>query len=141
MLSKITENSSGSFVILGMLLLTTGSGTFYSPNSSSVLSTVDESEYGVISGFLNLVRNAGNVTGIAVSTAIVTAMMAASNYPPTLSAVSEAGGEGVLTAFTSGLRLAFTILAGVVAVGMALSMFKGGPSDAGEHSHVENLNQ
>ena len=125
MLSRITETSSVYFAITGMLLLTTGSGTFYSPNSSSVLSTVKESEYSVIVGFLNLVRNAGNLTGIAVSTAIVTAMMAASNYPPTLSAVSEAGGEGVLIAFTSGLRLAFAILAGVVAVGMVLSMFKG----------------
>lgn len=126
-LARITETSSVYFVILGMVLLTVGSGIFYSPNSSSVLSTVDEREYGVISGFLNLVRNAGNVTGIAASTAIVTAMMAASNYPPTLSAVSEAGGEGVLIAFTAGLRLAFTVVAGIAAVGMVLSMFKGAP--------------
>ena len=124
-LSRITETSSVYHVILGMVVITTGSGTFYSPNSSSVLSTVEESDYGVISGFLNLVRNAGNVTGIAVSTAIVTAMMAASNYPPTLAAVSESGGEGVLTAFTGGLRLTFTIVAGIAAVGMVLSMFKG----------------
>ena len=130
MLSRIAETSSVYFVILGMTLLTTGSGTFYSPNSSSVLSTVDESEYGVISGFLNLVRNAGNVTGIAASTAIVTAMMAASNYPPMLAAVSDAGNEGVLMAFTAGLRLAFIIVAGIVAVGMVLSTFKGAsPND------------
>ncbi len=140
-LSRITETSSVYFVILGMTLLTIGSGTFYSPNSSSVLSTVDENEYGVISGFINLVRNAGNVTGIAVSTAIVTAMMAASNYPPTLAAVSEAGGEGVLMAFTAGLRLAFAILAGIVAVGMVLSMFKGEPLDASEHIQVWGSNQ
>ena len=62
-------------VLVGMVVQTLGSGTFWPSNNSSILSVVSPASYGVISSFTNLVRNSGNVVGIAVSTAIVTETM------------------------------------------------------------------
>lgn len=125
-LSTLTPTSSVGVVILGMVMMMTGSGTFYPPNNASILSTVDESKYGVMSGFVNLIRNSGNITGIAVATAIVTGVMASSGFEPSLAAVSESGGAGVIEAFVSGLRLAYRIIAGLIVVAVILSFVRGG---------------
>ena len=60
-LTRLTETSSLWMVMPGLMLMNTGMGTFYSPNASSVLSSVARESYGVVSGFLNLVRNSANV--------------------------------------------------------------------------------
>ena len=56
LLSRVTETSPLGLVMGGMILQSLGVGTFNAPNNSSILSTVDPSKYGVVSGFLNLVR-------------------------------------------------------------------------------------
>ena len=104
----------------------TGVGTFNAPNNSSILSTVDPSKYGVVSGFLNLVRNSGNVTSIALGTAIVTATMASMGFPATLAAVEDGATGELFHAFTSGLRIAFLAMGSLVAVGIVVSFMKGG---------------
>ena len=69
-----------------------GIGVFNAPNNSSILSAVEPSKYGVITGFLNLIRNSGNLCSIAIATAIVTATMGSMGYEPTLASVSAGGG-------------------------------------------------
>ncbi len=80
-------------------------------------------------GHLNLVSVhsywTANVTGIVIATAIVTVVMASMDYPPTLAGVSDSADAGLLAAFTSGMRLAFRIAAGIVLLGAVLSVFKG----------------
>ena len=73
-------------------------------------------------GFLNLVRNAANVTSFAMATAVVTAPMGVMGYEPSLEAVRSAGGAGVGEAFTSGLRNAYFIMMGLLLVSMAVSV-------------------
>jgi MFS family permease len=119
-LSRVTEDSSLFMVVPALVLMNAGMGIFYSPNSSSVMSTVGQVKYGVVSGFLNLVRNAANVTSIAFATIIVTTTMAAQGYEPSLEAVRQEV-EGVAPAFTLGLRYAFVTMAGIVLAGMTLS--------------------
>jgi len=119
-LSRVTEDSSLYMVVSALILMNTGMGTFYSPNSSSVMSTVGQVKYGVVSGFLNLVRNAANVTSIAFATIIVTTTMASQGFEPSLEAVREEV-EGVAPAFTLGLRYAFLTMMGIVLVSMTLS--------------------
>ena len=63
LLSTLTTESSVWIVAIGMLLQTSGAGTFYPPNNSSIMQQVPESRYGVMSGFINLVRNSANITG------------------------------------------------------------------------------
>lgn len=125
-LSNVTEITPLPVVIVALIMQMSGNGTFYPPNNASILGSVPESKYGVMSSFVNLVRNSGNITGIAVGTAIVTAVMATMGFPPSLGAVSEVGGEGVIDAFVSGLRVAYRIMAGVMMMSIILSFMRGG---------------
>ena len=126
----------------GMIIQTIGSGAFWPPNNSSVLSVVDEKRYGVVSAFMNLVRNSGNVIGIAVSTAIVTATMGSMGYPATFAVIEQTNDLGLLNSFTTGLRFAFGFSVVIVLIGAVLSVYRarksedGLPSidDVGEHS-------
>ncbi|MYE54215.1 MAG: MFS transporter, partial [Chloroflexi bacterium] len=124
LLSTLTVESSVWKVAIGMLLLTGGTGTFYPPNNASIMQQVPESRYGVMSGFINLVRNSANITGTAVATAIVAAVMVSMGYLPNLSSVAETGDSGLLTAFVSGLRTAYIIVAGLVFVGVVFSFIR-----------------
>ena len=124
-LSTLRPDSHLAIAMCGMVLQSAGIGMFNAPNNSSILSAVESTKYGVISGFLNLVRNSGNLCSLAIATAIVTATMGSLGYEPTLASVSTDGGEGVLGAFTSGLRVAYRAMAVVVLVGVVASAFKG----------------
>ncbi len=134
-LSALKVDSSLALVLTGMIFQSAGMGMFNAPNNSSIMSAVERSKYGTISGFLNLVRNASNVTSIALGTAIVTGIMASQGYAPTLAGVSESGDAGLLAAFTSGLKVSFLAMGSVLILGIAVSFFKGtksqtSPSDA-----------
>ena len=119
-LSRVTEDSSLWMVVPALMLMNIGMGTFYSPNSSSVMNSVGQAKYGVVSGFLNLVRNAANVTSIAFATIIVTATMASHGFEPSLEAV-RGDAVGVSHAFTLGLRYAFLAMLSIVLLSMILS--------------------
>lgn len=126
-LATLTPNSHFALAVAGMVMQSAGMGSFYAPNNSSILSAVEPGKYGVISGFLNLVRNAGNLSGIAVATVIVTTTMAVLGHQPTLASVSAGGGESLLSAFTSGLRVTYLGMAALLLVGVAASAFRGKP--------------
>ncbi|MCE2463610.1 MAG: DHA2 family efflux MFS transporter permease subunit [Dehalococcoidia bacterium] len=121
LLVRVTENSSLDLVLAGMLLQSCGLGFFNSPNSSSILSTVERHRYGVVTALLNLMRNSAQVMGIAVATAIVTATMASMGYAASLDAVSNAPG-----AFTTGFRIVCLAMASLTLLGVVISIVKGG---------------
>ena len=129
-LSRLTAESTLAVVLPGLILQSCGMGLFFSPNASSVLSTVSRESYGVISAFLNLIRNAGNVVSIAVATAIVTATMGSMGYEPSLAAIQIGGGgaAGVGQAFTTGLRYTFIGMSCLMMVAMGISALRGRPS-------------
>jgi Na+/melibiose symporter-like transporter len=120
-LSQATADSSLIHVIPGLMLISSGMGTFYSPNSSSILSAVERESHGVISALVNLIRNGGNVVSVAVATAIVTATMGSMGYEPSLDAVRHGTASGVGAAFTVGMRYAFFTMMGSLLVALFLS--------------------
>ena len=126
-LSRVTETSSLWMVIPALMLMSSGMGIFYSPNSSSVMNAVGQARYGVVAGFLNLVRNAASVTSIAISTIIVTTTMNSLGFEPSLEGV-RGGAEGVGHAFTVGLRYAFLVSTGIVIAAVTLSALQRGRS-------------
>ena len=130
-MSRITETSSLWMVVPAMMLMASGMGIFYSPNSASVMNAVGKAKYGVVSGFLNLVRNAASVTSIAVSTIIITATMNSMGFEPSLEEV-RVGTEGVAHAFTLGLRYAFLVMAGLILCAMIISFLQKGRAGEGE---------
>ncbi len=129
-LSRLTAESTLAAVLPGLILQSCGMGLFFSPNASSVLSSVSRESYGVISAFLNLIRNAGNVVSIAAATAIVTATMGSMGYEPSLSAVQAGAAEGVGHAFTTGLRYTFMAMAVLMLLAMVISALRNRPRDS-----------
>ena len=136
-LSRVTETSSLWMVVPALMLMSSGMGIFYSPNSSSVMNAVGPAKYGVVSGFLNLVRNAANVSSIAMATIIVTTTMNSLGFEPSLEAV-RGGTEGVGHAFTLGLRYAFLVMMALILAAMTISALQRGrvgerePAESGE---------
>ena len=124
LLSRLTESSSLAQVMPALMLQSAGMGIFYSPSSSSILSAVERERYGVLVGFLNLIRNGANVTSVAMAAAIVTASMGSMGYEPSLDAVRGGGGGGVGFAFTVGLRYAYLTMTGLLLAAMALSFLQ-----------------
>ena len=124
-LASLTETSHIGLVLVGILLQSMGAGTFQSPNSASIFSSVDSSRYGVVAGFVNLSRNAGNVTGIAIVTSIVAGFMASQGFDSNIDAVlvSQPGSD-LLGSFMTGLKAAFLAMAVLMVAGAAASMFK-----------------
>ena len=129
-LSRLTETSPLYEVFPGLILLNCGMGLFYSANSSSVLSAVGRESYGVVSGFLNLVRNSANVISLAIATTIVTVTMGSLGFEPSLEAVRNDAVEGVRGGFTVGMRYAFYVLVTLVIASMTVSFLQGRPKTA-----------
>ena len=103
--------ASPLYVIVPTLLVNgIGMGLWMAPNMSATLGAVERSDYGIVSAFLNLLRNAGTVTGVAVTTAIITGIMMSRGFTGDLGAIDEAGGAGVAAAFMAGMRVAFLVL-------------------------------
>ena len=136
-LSRVTETSPLWMVVPALMLMSSGMGIFYSPNSSSIINAVSQAKYGVVSGFLNLVRNAANVSSIAVATIIVTTTMGSLGFEPSLEAV-RGDTEGVGHAFTVGLRYAFLIMAGIVLSAMTISALQQGRALEPEQSETSD---
>ena len=123
--STLDVDSSPVHAVVALALSGAGMGIFYSPNTSDILSTRSGRNYGITAALLNLTRTTGNVTGIAVSTTVIAVYMASAGYEPSLSAVTGGAGEGVKSAFVSGLSTAFLTSMAMVAVGFALSLVQG----------------
>jgi len=111
--------ASPLYVIVPALLLNgVGQGLWMAPNMSATLGAVARSDYGIIGAFLNLLRNAGTVTGVAATTAIVTGVMVSRGFTGDLGEIGEAGDAGVAGAFMMGMRVAFLVLACFSAVAL-----------------------
>ena len=124
-LTRVTETSPLLEIMPGLILVNCGMGLFYSANSSSVLSAVGRESYGVVSGFLNLVRNSANVISLAIATTVVTITMGSLGFEPSLEAVRTNSVEGVRSAFTVGMRYAFYVLIVLVIAAMTVSLLQG----------------
>jgi len=100
------------YVVTSILVFSSGSGIFLPANSAGIFSSASGKEHGVVSALVNLSRNSGNVTGIAISTAIVAGVMISNGYTSEVAAVMESGkGSEILDVFISGMRLVFILVA------------------------------
>ena len=124
-LASMTVTSSVVVPLVGIVLHSVGSGLFQSPNSVSIFSAADPSRHGVVAAFVNLSRNAGNVTGIAIAASIVTAVMASQGFEPNIDAVLGAeSGSRLVGSFMTGLKTAFLVMAVLQLIGAAASVMK-----------------
>ena len=124
-LSRITADTPLTTIMLGIMLQSSGMGMFTAPNASSILSGVSRRSYGVVSGFVQLIRTASTVTGIALATLIIIATMSTLGLDATLEGFSGGVSPEIGNAFTSGLRRVYLIMAGLQVVVAILSLIRG----------------
>ncbi len=123
--ATIEVDSPMTLIIPAMFLMFFGHGLFNSPNTSSIVSGVERSQYGIVTAMIQLLRNAGNITGIAIATTIIVAAMASAGFEPSLDQVREVGGEEVASAFVTGMRRAYLAIGSLQVVALVLSLARG----------------
>lgn len=123
--SRMGVDTHPAHVVIGMALTGIGMGLFSAATTSAVMGSMGRSRYGIATAVLNLARTSSNVTGVAMATTIVTLTMGSLGYEPSLAAVTEDGGEGVKSAFVSGMSRAFMVAGALMVLSIALSVLRG----------------
>ena len=114
LMSFMTDKTPIWYVIFSILVMSSGSSLFISPNSAAIFSSAKGNKYGVTSALVNLSRNSGNVTGIAIATAIVSGTMLSSGFSSNVEEVmTSSTGSPVLLTFISGMQTVFVLMAGL----------------------------
>jgi EmrB/QacA subfamily drug resistance transporter len=118
-LSTVTTEMTTLGYILRFLPVGIGMGIFQSPNNSAVMGAVPRRRLGVASGLLSMTRTLGQTTGIAVLGALW-ASRVLFHSPTTLP-------QGVTNAppaaQVAGLHDTFVVVMGLLALGLALSIW------------------
>ena len=109
------------FIVVMLMLQSSGMALFNSPNQSSLLGAVERSQYGVVASLTQLIRNSANVTSVAVATTVVVVTMGSYGVEPSLDAVSPS----VADAFVAGLKWAFLLMAAMLFAGVVLAVIRG----------------
>jgi len=122
LLSQLGLDSPLLHVVAGLFTLGVGMGLFSSPNTSSVMGSVEKPRLGVASGTLATMRFMGQSLGLAIMGAV-----AATVVPPeVLAAIFGGGGKPVAAeAFIQGLSRAFLVGAAIALAGTLTSMVRG----------------
>lgn len=102
-----THTTSLWLVVSTLFVAGISHGLWNVPNNSNIIGSVPASSYGVIGAFTNLTRNAGNVFGQAISSAVVVSVMVSRGFDVPLSDIDESIGAG--NAFLDGWRVAFAV--------------------------------
>jgi MFS family permease len=117
-------------VLVALGVVGIGMAAFSSPNTSSVMGSVQRSRLSLASGFLGTMRTAGQGVSIALLGAI-----AASGLGPTGGRViflGEKASEAAASSFSNGYHTAMLVAAGLAAAGALVSMVQGPrPEEAG----------
>jgi EmrB/QacA subfamily drug resistance transporter len=122
---RLQPRTSGVELAVWLALVGIGTGLFMTPNTSSIMSTVDARRRGIANGVRSMMQNTGYVVSTALSLGIVTTWL-----PPHEKAEAYAGtlsrlGEPSLSKLTHGYHVAFTVLAALTVVGMVVSLLRG----------------
>ena len=122
MLTRLSIDSPIWWTVVTMLMMGFGLGFIFSPAQNAIYGVVGPGRQGVVTGLINMARNSATLSSIAIGTAIVTATMGGLGYEPSLDAVREVADAGIEDAFMSGMTRAFLVGAGVVALGLIVSL-------------------
>ncbi len=102
--------------VMRMLLIGVGMGIFQSPNNSAIMGAAPRNRLGIASGMLSITRTLGQTTGIALLGALFASEL--SHYAGRPTDISAASPEAIASA----LRLQFLLVAGLIALSLALAL-------------------
>ena len=122
LLSILSTDSSIWLAFTYCFMMGFGIGFIFMPAQNAIYGIIDQKDQGVVTGFINMVRNSSTLTSIAVGTAIVTSVMASQGYPASLDAVREGTIAGIHNSFLSGMTTTFLIGFFVIALGVLITV-------------------
>lgn len=124
-------------VLIRLLLLGTGQGLFQSPNNSSVMGSVPRHSLGIAGGFLSMMRNIGQVVGIALAGTILAGTMVSILGHVSINALQSGTSPSqrvtILAAFMKGMNHAYLVAAVLSFSGMWASLVRGKPESHEVH--------
>lgn len=106
-------------IAVGQAILGLGNGLFQSPNNNSVMSAVPPAKLGIAGGINSLVRNIGQVCGIAIAVSIFENRQAAA-----LTGLPAPNADQQLAAFLHGYHTALIVGAAFASTGAVLSFIR-----------------
>ena len=125
-LATLDEESELYVVMSGLLLSGLGMGLWVAPNMSAAIDAVSTSSYGVISAFINLVRNTASVIGIAIATALLVGFIQHGGNVADLGALKDLGDSAtaleIKADFVAGMRVTFIVYAAIGAFAIIAAM-------------------
>jgi len=108
MMGLMVPTSSLTYTLSAIIVFSCGSGIFMSPNSAGIFISSTNNRHGVVSALVNLSRNAGNITGIVIATAIIAQTMLSGGYSSDVDQVLSADPQSeLISLFISGMRIVF----------------------------------
>jgi EmrB/QacA subfamily drug resistance transporter len=122
LLSILSTDSSIWLAFIYCFMMGFGIGFIFMPAQNAIYGIINQKDQGVVTGFINMVRNSSTLTSIAVGTAIVTSVMASQGYPASLDAVREGTIAGIYNSFLEGMTTTFLIGFFVIALGVLLTV-------------------
>jgi EmrB/QacA subfamily drug resistance transporter len=133
-LSMLKAQSGYHEVLIRLILLGIGQGLFQSPNNSSVMGSVPRNSLGIAGGFLSMMRNIGQIVGIAMAGSILAGTMVNVTGHASFHALhagdSAAQRAPVLAAFMQGMYHAYLVASLICFLGMWTSLVRGKPEPA-----------
>ena len=126
-LSELGTNSPYLYVALGLAIMGIGSGLFFSPNASAVMSSTPRGYYGVGSGMMTTLRNSGQVVSIALALAVAAAAaaMPQSAVFALFLGTSVNISHSVMASYVNGMDGAFRLSIALDAVAAPASLVRG----------------
>ena len=124
LLGFMHESTSFLNLMTYIMIFSFGSAIFMPPNQASIFSSSLKNNHGVVSALVNLSRNSGNVSGIAIATAIVAATMLSFGFSSDVEPVINANeGSDLLSSFILGMKYVF-ITMGIIQFIGAIAHFR-----------------
>jgi len=109
------DRSTSIWLIVPVLFINgLGMGMWSAPNISATMGAVPRSSYAVVGALSGLTRNLGNVSGQAITAAIIAGVLAARGFDIPLSQISDS--EGAANAFVAGWKYAYIVIAGFAGI-------------------------
>ena len=124
-MSRLDTDSGLTEVILPLTGMSLGMGMFAPANNSSVVSSVEPERYGLVAGFLALMRSTGQVYGIAAATLVVSVAIAALGVEADIGALGDEAREPspqLIEGFVTGMRRVYYFGAAMSGVAALLSL-------------------
>lgn len=118
-MGTLTANTGLLGYILRLLPVGIGMGIFQSPNNSAIMGSAPREQLGVVSGLLSITRTLGQTTGVAVAGALWAMLVTYFHGSLLPGGATTAPVEAQI----AGLQNTYLIIAGMVTLGLGLSIW------------------